>query len=85
MAMRREAEVDSPGYCMTAMREWWQTGTQGDAFHVACERLSSPDANVRAKAAQDATQLLASAGVSWSGVVGLMAYCCDDGRDLPSY
>lgn len=85
MARQREVEVDSPGYCMGAMSEWWHTGTQGDDFHEACERLSSPDPKVRAQAAEDATKLLASAGVSWSGIVGLVAYCCDDGRNLPPY
>jgi len=83
--MAREIEVDSPDYCMMAMREWWHTGIQGDAFHRACERLGSPDAKVRAKAAEEATKLLAGASVTWTGIVGLVAYCCDDGRDLPPY
>ena len=68
--MGREVEVDSPAHCMTAMGAWWHTGTRGDDFHEACERLRSPKAKVRAKAAADALgfwQARASAGPASSG------------------
>ena len=81
----RKPEVDSPGFTMEALREWWHTGPEGDAFAAACEKLSSPDPKIRADGADEASHLLASAGVSWNGVISLLAYCCDDGRNLPAY
>lgn len=81
----RRLEVDSPDFTIEALREWWHTGPEGEAFAAACEKLNSRDPQVRAAGADEASYLLASAGASWNGIVSLLAYSCDDGRDLPPY
>ena len=83
---RKAPPVNSAGHTMQALMSWWQDHPkEADAFHEALETLASPDAAVRAEAALDATALLKARGVSWTGLVAMMVYVLDDGRDLPPY